>query len=329
MTQPIFRVAALCTHDRKLIGTVISYRKSAQYAFRMVDISKGETADIAVLDGHDPLMRAELALAMARNPNLKVLQLILATGTTQTRRHEFELPYVQIVSHLLPLLEQVAAKTSIDPRITHQVTPQAAPPVAAATQAKKPVPSGKVLQLAPEPQRKRLRALVVDDSPTVRMQLVKTVERIGMQCDSADGPREAMTHLNANVYDIIYLDVIMPEMDGYKLTREIKRNATHKATPVIILTSQSSPFDRARGALAGCDTYLTKPVNLNRFFEATAKTLRKHMAVDDLDQWIINPTQASTQAPATSPAPTEAARSAPTSTQPATATWASAGQKTR
>jgi DNA-binding response OmpR family regulator len=91
---------------------------------------------------------------------------------------------------------------------------------------------------------------------------------------------------------------VMPDMDGYKLTREIKRNIEYKSTPVIILTSQSSPFDRARGALAGCDTFLTKPVDLKRFYDASAKMLRKSMAVDDLGSWITDPTL-----PVTAPVP--------------------------
>jgi len=89
-------------------------------------------------------------------------------------------------------------------------------------------------------------------------------------------------------YDLIYVDVMMPDMDGYTLTREIKRDRSNKA-PVIILTSQSSPFDRARGALAGCDIYLTKPVGVKQFYAATTKALRKSMAVDDLSEWLTDP----------------------------------------
>jgi len=135
----------------------------------------------------------------------------------------------------------------------------------------------------------QLRALVVDDSPTVRAQLSNVIMRIGMQCDLADGAAAALARLDGNHYDLIVVDVLMPDMDGYKLTREIKRIRAHKATPVIILTSQSSPFDRARGALAGCDIYLTKPVGLKAFFEAATKALRKSMAVDDLSLWLTEP----------------------------------------
>jgi len=99
----------------------------------------------------------------------------------------------------------------------------------------------------------------------------------------------------------------MPEIDGYKLTREIKRIPAHKATPVIILTSQSSTFDRARGALAGCEVFLTKPVGIKAFFDATTKALRRSVAVDELNAWLQDPTQprrAAPPAPASEPATT-------------------------
>ncbi|MCE1250663.1 MAG: hypothetical protein LWW82_08015, partial [Comamonadaceae bacterium] len=66
----------------------------------------------------------------------------------------------------------------------------------------------------------------------------------------------------------------------------------HKNTPVIILTSQSSPFDRARGALVGCDSYLTKPVTLSAFHAALSKVLRKRLGTDDLSAWLRAPAQA-------------------------------------
>jgi CheY-like chemotaxis protein len=134
-----------------------------------------------------------------------------------------------------------------------------------------------------------LRALVVDDSSVVRAQLSNLIARIGMQCDLADGAGAALARLDAGHYDLIVLDVLMPDMDGYRLTREIRRGRTHRHTPVIILTSQSSPFDRARGALAGCDSYLAKPVVLKAFYEAASKALRKSLAVDDLSPWLTEP----------------------------------------
>jgi CheY-like chemotaxis protein len=128
----------------------------------------------------------------------------------------------------------------------------------------------------------RLRVLVVDDSPTVRQQLAQAFNRMGIISEVAASASEALSRLAETSFNLALIDVVMPEMDGYKLTKEIKRNKACKQMPVIILTSKSSPFDLARGALAGCDTYLTKPVPLKELESAVVKQLRKALAIDDI-----------------------------------------------
>ncbi len=128
----------------------------------------------------------------------------------------------------------------------------------------------------------RLRVLIVDDSPTVRQQLAQAFNRMGVISEVAASAAEALSRLSETSFHLALVDVVMPEMDGYKLTKEIKRNKAHKQMPVIILTSKSSPFDLARGALAGCDTYLTKPVPLKDLEAAVVKQLRKALAIDDI-----------------------------------------------
>ncbi len=132
--------------------------------------------------------------------------------------------------------------------------------------------------------QQRLRALVVDDSPTVRQQLSAALGKMGLHAESVASAREALDTLATQHFDIALFDVVMPDMDGYKLTREVKKNRALRAMPVVILTSKSSPFDLARGALAGCDTYLTKPVPLKQLEAALVKLLRKSLAIDDLSQ---------------------------------------------
>jgi CheY-like chemotaxis protein len=127
-----------------------------------------------------------------------------------------------------------------------------------------------------------LRVLVVDDSPTVRQQLGGALEKMGFIVELAATGADALKRLEVNHFDLALVDVIMPEMDGYKLTREIKKDKKRKGMPVIILTSKSSPFDLARGALAGCDSFLTKPVPLKALQDAIIKHLRKSLAIDDL-----------------------------------------------
>ncbi|MFA7503307.1 MAG: response regulator [Burkholderiaceae bacterium] len=126
----------------------------------------------------------------------------------------------------------------------------------------------------------RIQVLVVDDSPTVRRQLTLAFERMGAACDAVPSAVAGLERMAAIRYDLVLVDVVMPEIDGYQLTREIRRR--HRGIPVIILTSRSSPFDLARGALAGCSSYLVKPVTLRKLEAAVIKVLRKTLAIDDL-----------------------------------------------
>lgn len=109
------------------------------------------------------------------------------------------------------------------------------------------------------------RALVVDDSPTVRKQLEIELRDFHVHVDSAETGEVGLELAEKNFYDIIFLDVVLPNADGYQVCKAIKKNSATKRTPVVMLTSKSSPFDRVRGSLAGCDTYLTKPVDYEKF----------------------------------------------------------------
>lgn len=118
---------------------------------------------------------------------------------------------------------------------------------------------------------KNRRALVVDDSPTVRKQLELELAASNIHVDSAETGETGLNLMDKNYYDIIFLDVILPGVDGYQVCKNIKKNPSHKQTPVVMLTSKSSPFDRVRGSLAGCDTYLTKPVDYQAFRQVLEK----------------------------------------------------------
>jgi twitching motility two-component system response regulator PilG len=124
----------------------------------------------------------------------------------------------------------------------------------------------------------RARVLIVDDSPTVRRQLAVALQQMGLDSEGVGSAREALDTLTTRRYDLVFVDVVMPEMDGYKLTREIKRHRLLRPVPVIILTSRSSPFDLARGALSGCNSYLVKPVSLRSLRETVARHLKASAA---------------------------------------------------
>jgi two-component system, cell cycle response regulator len=109
------------------------------------------------------------------------------------------------------------------------------------------------------------RAMVVDDSLTVRRQMRIEFELLNDVVDLVDCAEAAILAANKRQYDIIFLDVVMPGIDGYTACKKIKHSVFNRGTPVIMLTSRSSSFDKIKGSLAGCSAYLVKPVNHNEF----------------------------------------------------------------
>lgn len=116
--------------------------------------------------------------------------------------------------------------------------------------------------------------LVVDDSLPVRKALDMKLTLMNYEVELASSGEQAMKLLQNNYYDSVFLDVVMPGIDGYEVCKRIKRDKTKKHIPVIMLTSKSSPFDKVKGKLAGCDTYLTKPVEHDEFQKVVAGYLK-------------------------------------------------------
>jgi len=127
---------------------------------------------------------------------------------------------------------------------------------------------------------KDLRVLVIDDSETVRKQLELALGDQGIDVQSAETGELGLHMLSIRHFDLIFLDVVLPGADGYQICKTIKKNKSKQRIPVVMLTSKSSPFDRVKGSLAGCDTYLTKPVELRRLVEILQKHLARRAAVE-------------------------------------------------
>lgn len=113
-----------------------------------------------------------------------------------------------------------------------------------------------------EPEK---NVLVVDDSLAVRRQMQIEFELRRDNLDLANNAEEALQAISQKKYDLIFLDIVMPGMDGYTVCKKIKKSELNGNTPVVLLTSRSSSFDKIKGALAGCDSYLIKPINHNEF----------------------------------------------------------------
>ena len=119
--------------------------------------------------------------------------------------------------------------------------------------------------------------LVVDDNATVRKFMEAKLAPFGFSADFAETGEEAVGLTGAKEYTCVFLDVVLPGIDGYQVCKLIKSNKQAiKRTAVVMLTGRTSPFDKLRGSLAGCDEYLTKPVDENRLLEVVSRFLPRN-----------------------------------------------------
>lgn len=119
------------------------------------------------------------------------------------------------------------------------------------------------------------RALVVDDSPAIQKSLqinLATLPQISM-IHFADTGESALEKAEVMQYDLIFLDVMMPGIDGYETCTRLRKKPEYKKTPIIMVSGKTSPLDEVKGVMAGCTTYLTKPVQQEAFQKLSIRVL--------------------------------------------------------
>jgi two-component system cell cycle response regulator len=115
--------------------------------------------------------------------------------------------------------------------------------------------------------------LVVDDSATVRAFMRAKLAPFRFDVDFAENGEKAIDMAQAKKYTCIFLDIMMPGIDGYQVCKSIKSNRDSKDTAVVMLSSKSSAIDKFRGSWAGCDAYLSKPVSEDELLATIARFL--------------------------------------------------------
>jgi len=115
---------------------------------------------------------------------------------------------------------------------------------------------------------KNLIVLVVDDSATIRRSAESMLTNEGYEVISAENGFEALSKITCHRPDMIFVDIMMPRLDGYQTCAIIKNNSEFRNTPVVMLTSKDGLFDKARGRVVGSDQYLTKPFTREELLDA-------------------------------------------------------------
>ena len=118
-----------------------------------------------------------------------------------------------------------------------------------------------------------LKVMVIDDSKTIRRTAEMLLKKEGCDVVTATDGFEALAKIADEKPSIIFVDIMMPRLDGYQTCALIKNNQIFKNTPVIMLSSKDGLFDRARGRIVGSDQYLTKPFTKDELLGA----IREHV----------------------------------------------------
>ena len=113
-----------------------------------------------------------------------------------------------------------------------------------------------------------LRVMVIDDSKTIRRTAETLLKREGAEVVTAVDGFEALAKIADQRPQIIFVDIMMPRLDGYQTCALIKNNRQFKSTPVIMLSSKDGLFDKARGRIVGSEQYVTKPFTRQELLDA-------------------------------------------------------------
>lgn len=239
-------IKSLCT---------LSSHSSRPHTLRMA--RDAEEADAFIVDLDDDQTRS--AATSADGQKLKPTVFVTA-NESKLSAGGLVIKRPILASRLLALIDRVAA-------VGHQ------PPAGVKT-----TPAGACASELPHDGTApcaRQTVLVVDDSPTVQKHLETVLLDLGVEVVCASSGEAALDCLMQRNFDLVLLDVILPGTDGYQVCKAIKNDLHKKHMPVVMLTSKSSPFDRIRGALAGCDAYLIKPVERAQFLAIAHRHLER------------------------------------------------------
>ena len=118
------------------------------------------------------------------------------------------------------------------------------------------------------------KILVVDDDDLVLVALRELLTPAGYEVATSLSGAEAMERLSKDEYDVLVIDIAMPEMDGYELCQAIRRLEGYRETPIIMLTAKCSDEDRQKGLEAGANLFLPKPISPDRLISIISGALK-------------------------------------------------------
>ena len=257
--------------ERALLSSIFALAARREPGFAQFEASAGVPADLYLVDADDPAAWADFRTLRSRAP----LPCVLAGLSDHGSGLDLIARPLQW-ARLLQAMEDALGTDELDANAKLAVAGSGEIPGLAASGVLRHAAGGSRAGGAKAAAKRALgdTVLVVDDNATVRMFMQAKLAPYGFEVDFAETGEQAVGLTGSREYTCVFLDVVLPGIDGYQVCKLIKSNKQAiKKTAVVMLTSRSSPFDKLRGSLAGCDEYLTKPLDENRLLEVIAKFL--------------------------------------------------------
>jgi twitching motility two-component system response regulator PilG len=227
-------------------------------AYEIINGKATQVADILIVNADNPSAMSELkASHMDADGNSRIP--IVYAAATRPAHAKYHIRRPWFAARILKTLDEVTVgEMDFIPEFTID---DSAPTNVSSVVSR----AQEAVTTAPTPTASALTALVVDDSLPVRKQVEMELKMNGINADLVESGEKALDAIKDKKYDAIFLDVMMPGINGYQTCKAIKADPINRYTPVIMLTGKSSSFDKVKGKFAGCDSYITKPVGRTDF----------------------------------------------------------------
>jgi CheY-like chemotaxis protein/HPt (histidine-containing phosphotransfer) domain-containing protein len=226
-------------------------------------VAEGDPFDIAILDMQMPEMDGEtLGRNIKANPDLKNIILVMLTSMSQ-RGDARRTKEIGFAAYLTKPVKQSQVYDCLATVIGKQ----------AGTKDRHSTPIVTRHTISEE-HRRKIRILIAEDNITNQMVALNILKKLGFRSDAVANGKEAVKALEMIPYDLVLMDVQMPEMDGFEATKEIrKREKDSKPVPIIAMTAHAMKEDRERCLEAGMNDYVSKPVEPQKLLEAIERQL--------------------------------------------------------
>jgi len=231
-------------------------RKTNQFVFA----DNQQSADLLIVQGNQQ--------SIDTIESSKTKKAIIVAGDLKAQKHypEIILPRPFLMSRVLKILDQ-AVELIAEPTITDKTVSEIA---TNAETVKTAVPEAVTVNN----NKPSLKALIIDDSLPVRMQLKIILDDSRIDSELAESGEKGLEFAVANDYDLVFLDIMMPGIDGYEVCEAMRKMDKMKKTPIIMLSGKTSPLDEVKGVIAGATTYMTKPINVEELQAVLSRMMK-------------------------------------------------------